>query len=192
MSASPLDPFIPVPDVRERFSVPVDAPAATTMAVARAFDMQSVWLVKAIFSARERLTGSTRQPRRPQGFVEELVGLGWGLLRDEPDRLLVGGAICQPWLADVRFRAVPKAAFLEHTEPDHVKIAWTLEVEPEGPTRCRLTSETRAVGTDVAARSRFLRYWRWARFGIVAIRWLLLPAIAREARRRARAVPATR
>jgi hypothetical protein len=29
-----------------------------------------------------------------------------------------------------------------------------------------------------------LRYWRWARFGIIAIRLLLLPAIRREAERR--------
>jgi hypothetical protein len=34
-----------------------------------------------------------------------------------------------------------------------------------------------------ASRRRFLAYWRWARFGIIAIRWVLLPAIRREAER---------
>jgi hypothetical protein len=33
------------------------------------------------------------------------------------------------------------------------------------------------VATDEPARTRFRRYWRWARFGIVAIRLLLLPAV---------------
>ena len=47
--------------------------------------------------------------------------------------------------------------------------------------RTRLATETRAVATDPAARERFLRYWRWARFGILPIRWLLLPAIRRQA-----------
>jgi hypothetical protein len=40
------------------------------------------------------------------------------------------------------------------------------------------------VATDAEARRRFRRYWRWARFGIVAIRLLILPAIRREAERR--------
>jgi hypothetical protein len=44
------------------------------------------------------------------------------------------------------------------------------------------------VATDAPARARFRRYWRWARFGIVAIRLLLLPAVRREAERRWRVV----
>ena len=69
-------------------------------------------------------------------------------------------------------------------DPDRVKIAWTLEVEPLGPDSARLSTETRAVATDADARRKFLRYWRWARFGIVAIRLLMLPAIRRQAEAR--------
>jgi hypothetical protein len=29
-----------------------------------------------------------------------------------------------------------------------------------------------------------MRYWRWARFGIIAIRLFMLPAVRREAERR--------
>ena len=50
-------------------------------------------------------------------------------------------------------------------------------------TSSTLATETRAVATDAEARARFRRYWRWARFGIVAIRWFMLPAIRREAER---------
>jgi hypothetical protein len=39
------------------------------------------------------------------------------------------------------------------------------------------------VATDAPARARFRRYWRWARFGIVSIRLLLLPAVRRAAER---------
>ena len=67
-----------------------------------------------------------------------------------------------------------------------LEAAWTLEAEPVGHAMSRFASETRAVATDEAARARFLRYWRWARFGIVAIRWLMLPAVRREAERRFR------
>jgi hypothetical protein len=45
------------------------------------------------------------------------------------------------------------------------------------------------VATDAGARLKFRRYWRWARFGIVAIRLLLLPAIRRAAERRWAASP---
>lgn len=123
-AASPLDPFIPEPDVRERHATNVAAPAAVVMGVVRTFDMYTI---------------------------------------------------------DVVFRPIPAEEFAAFQEPGLVKIAWTLEVEPLGPSRCRLTSETRVVATDAEARARFSHYWRWARFGIVLIRRLMLPAIRRQA-----------
>lgn len=95
----------------------------------------------------------------------------------------MAGAQCQPWLADVTFTPVPPAEFASYREPNRVKIAWTLEVEPLGSTSSRLATETRAIATDAGARTRLRRYWRWAHFGIVAIRWFMLPAIRRETER---------
>ena len=109
--------------------------------------------------------------------------MGWGVLAREPGRCFVAGARCQPWLGDVVFTPVSPAEFAAYAEPNQVKIAWTLEVESLGPDSSRLATETRAVATDEAARKRFRGYWRWARFGIVAIRWLMLPAIRRQAER---------
>ena len=90
----------------------------------------------------------------------------------------------QPWLADVKFTAIAPQEFAAYAEPDQVKIAWTLEAEELAPDLTRFAQETRAVATDAEARAKFRRYWRWARFGIVAIRLLLLPAVRREAERR--------
>ena len=72
-----------------------------------------------------------------------------------------------------------------------MKIVWTLEAEPLAPTLTRFRTETRAVATDAAAQKRFLRYWRWAGVGIVLIRWLLVPALRREAERRASSATVT-
>ena len=66
----------------------------------------------------------------------------------------------------------------------NVKIAWTLEATELGHGITRFGQETRAVATDEQARVTFRRYWRWARFGIIAIRVLMLPAIRRAAERR--------
>jgi hypothetical protein len=184
MEPALLDRYIPSPDVRERFEITIRAPAALVMKVAAEFDMQSPPAVKAIFRLREVLLGSPHAARRPQGIVEETRSLGWGQLEEAPSRYLACGARCQPWLADVRFTAIAPGQFADWSEPDHVKIAWTLEAEEVAPDVTRLAQETRAVATDEQARAKFRRYWRWARFGIVGIRLLLLPAVRREAQRR--------
>lgn len=179
-----LDPFIPRPDVRERFAIEVAAPPERVLATAAGFDLQSPRAIRAIFRARERLMGATPSPHRePKGLLDELRGLGWGVLEEVPGRRVVCGAWCEPWQPDVRFHALPPAEFAAYSEPGRVKIAWTLEVEPLGPSRSRFSHETRVVATDEAARRRFRRYWRWARFGIVTIRLLLMPAVRRAAER---------
>lgn len=181
-----LDEFLPAPDARERHAVVVRAPADLVYDVARHFDLRSIPLVHAIFRLRARLMGARADARQGGGRLDtgSLMRMGWGVLAEEPGRRLIAGAVCQPWRADVVFTPVAPHQFASHAVPDSVKIAWTLEAEPLDRTRTRLATETRAVGTDPAARARFRRYWRWARVGIVAIRWLLLPAIRREAERR--------
>lgn len=181
----PIEQFMPSPDIRERFQTTIRAPRELVMEVASGFDLQSIRLVRAIFWFRERIMRvRPASPRRPKGLLEEMRGLGWGVLLERPGEVIVCGAACQPWLAEVRFTAIPADRFAAYAEPDQVKIAWTLEAEALGPALTRFAHETRAVGTDAEAMRRFRRYWRWARFGIVAIRLLLLPAVRAEAERR--------
>lgn len=181
---SALDPFLPHPDVRERFETTIRAPAAFVLEVAARFDLQSIRLVHAIFWLRERLMRAPREARRvPRGLLAEMRELGWGVLAERPGELIVCGAACQPWLADVTFRPIAAESFAAFAAPQQVKIAWTLEAHALSPEVTRFGHETRVIATDPVAKRRFLRYWRWARFGIVAIRLLLLPAIRRTAER---------
>lgn len=182
---SPLEPFLPTYDAREHFAVSVRAPAAVTFALAQAFDLLSPWSVRAIFRLREVLLRSQPSARpTSQGLVHDLTELGWGQLATAPT-VHVGGAYCQPWLADVRFHPLTAATFRAFCEPGYVKIAWTLEALPTTPAQCLLRTETRAVATDTDSQRRFRAYWRWARFGILPIRWFLLPAVRRAAEREA-------
>jgi hypothetical protein len=105
----------------------------------------------------------------------------------EPNRWFVAGAVCQPWLADVIMTPIPSAQLAGYSEPEKVKVIWTLEVEPLGEARSRFATETRAVGTDCQAKGKFRRYWHRFGIGMAMIRWLLLPAVRREAERRWRA-----
>jgi hypothetical protein len=185
-SFSPLDAFIPHPDVRECFHTTIRAPASIVMDEATRFDLQALPLVHTIFRLREKLmrASPSSEPRKPQGLLAETRGLGWATLVDQPDRLIVCGATCRPWQAEAGFTPIPPDVFASFAEPNLVKIAWTLEAESLGPALTRFRHETRAVATDAEARARFRGYWRWARFGIVSIRLLLLPAIRRRSERR--------
>ncbi len=176
-----LDKFIPDPDVCERFERTVRAPAAVVMQTAYEFDMQSIWMIRLIVNVRKALLGGTQDKRMPMGLVEETRKLGWGTLVEDPGRLLVCGAVCQPWFGDVKFTAIPPDEFASYNEPDQVKIAWTLETHETAPNVTLFAHEVRAVATDAEAKRKFMRYWRWARFGIIAIRLVLLPAIQKKA-----------
>jgi hypothetical protein len=99
----------------------------------------------------------------------------------------VVGAVTQPWKADVVFRGIPPEEFAAFSEPGYVKIVWTLAVEPTGPSRCIFRTETRAIATDAASRSRFRRYWALLSPGIVLIRFEMLRVVAAEAEGRHRA-----
>ena len=180
--------FIPDPDASERFEVEVRAPAEIAFDVAERFDMQSIAIVRAIFWLRGALLGSrVRGGLGPRGLVAETSALGWRELERVPGRLLVMGAVTRPWEADVEFRGLPPEELVRFTEPGYVRIAWTIESEPLEDSRAVLRTETRAQATDADGRRRFRTYWRWARFGILPIRWLVLPAMRKEAERRARA-----
>lgn len=206
MIDSPLTEFIPQPDVVERFERRIAAPPRLVMDVVKNFDLQSLRLVRMIFRMRELFMRSKPQaPRRPLGLVDEMKNLGWGSLIEEMGEgelngkyTLAFGAVCQPWLADVKFTSIRAQEFAAFSEPNQVKIAWSLQALPDesaptpvlrgetSSTVCatRFIHETRVVATDSQARERFKRYWRWARFGIVAIRLLLLPAIRRQSERK--------
>lgn len=154
------------------------------MDVAGNFDLQSIGVVRAIFRLRERIMRAPASPpRQPQGLLAETRGLGWGVLLEQPGHLIVCGAVCRPWEADSGFTPIPPDRFEAYDEPNRVKIAWTLEAESIAAATTRFAHETRAVATDEEARIRFRRYWGWARFGIISIRLLLMPAIRRAAER---------
>lgn len=180
--ARAIERLIPAWDVRSYHQTIVQAPADMVFAVAEHFDLQSIPLVRAIFWLRGKLMRASRSsPRRPAGLVAEAKSLGWGELYRRPGRELVMGAVTQPWLADVRFTAVPEDEFLGYGEHDRVKIVWTIEAVPIEPGLTLLRTETRVRATDLVAQQKFLRYWRFAQYRIQLIRWLHLPAVRRAA-----------
>jgi hypothetical protein len=153
-----LDGFIPAYEIAERHQIRVAAPAALTLAVAGELDLQASPIVRTIIRARELVLGATPgEPPHARGLLAEVKALGWGVLASVPGREVVVGAVTRPWEPHVAFRAVPPEEFAGFSEPDYVKIAWTIR-----------------------------RYWSFFSPGIIVIRWAVLMPVKREAERRAR------
>jgi hypothetical protein len=183
-----LDRFLPNPGVDEYHLIEVRAPAAVTLAAAKETDLQASPIAKAIFWLRAipaLLRGEPFRPHESRGIVEETLGLGWGVLAEEPDREIVIGAYTQPWHELVAFHPLPPEQFAGFDQPGYVKIAWTLGAEPLGANRSLLVTRTRAVATDPHARRKFRRSWAPMSAGIVLIRYAALPRMRNEAERRA-------
>lgn len=183
-----LDRFIPHPEAGGRHEITIHAPAELVLEVARGFDIESLWLVRTLIRLRAwMLGGRPKFVNQPAGLIAQMTGLGWGCLAEEPGSFYIAGATCQPWHAQVVFTPVAAEDFADFTEPNQVKIAWTIEAEPLSPDLTRFATETRAVATDAESRARFRRYWRKFGIGIVMIRLALLPAIRRATERRYKA-----
>jgi hypothetical protein len=183
-----LDRFLPNPEVDEYHQITVRAPAAITLAAAKETDLQGAPIAKAIFWLRSvpaLLRGEPFRPQGSRGIVAETLGLGWGVLAEEPDRQIVVGAYTQPWHEQVTFHPLPPGEFAGFDQPGYVKIAWKLGAEPLGPDTSLLATRTRVVATDPQSRQRFRRYWAPMSAGIILIRYAGLPRMRTEAERRA-------
>jgi hypothetical protein len=184
-----LDRFIPEYEASESHHVHVAAPAETTLAAATDIDLQGSSIVRGMIRAREIVLGAKSVDQaRPSGLLNEVTSMGWGVLAEVPGREIVVGAVTQPWLPDVVFRALPPDEFSAFREPGYVKIVWTLRADPAAAGESIFRTETRVVATDPGARAKFR--WYWARFspGIVLIRLAILRPLKAEAERRARTV----
>ena len=95
------------------------------------------------------------------------------------------GAATRPWEANPVFREVHPREFAAFAEPGYVKIAWTLRADPLSPRESVFRTETRVTATDATARAKFRRYWSLVSPGIIAIRWVMLQPVKREAEREA-------
>ena len=182
-----LDRFMPTYEVIERHQVRVAAPTEITLAAAFNLDLRQSAIVSGIFKGRELiLGGAPKETAGPSGLMAQAKAWGWGVLAEVPGREIVFGAVTQPWLADVVFRALPPDEFADFHEPEYVKIVWTLQADPIGTTESMARTETRVATTDPVARTKFRWYWSFFSPGILLIRRMTLRLLKAEAERRAR------
>ena len=183
---SPIDRFMPTYEVAERHETEVNAPAEYVFAAAREMDVNRSPLVRTVFALRTIPSRLRRElpPRSSAPLLAETLALGWRILAETPDRVVVVGAVTQPWRAEVTFRGLEPDAFAAFAEPGYAKIVWTLEAIPLGPTSSRFRTETRVCTTDPHSRALFRRYWAVFSPGIRLIRRESLTLVKGDAERR--------
>ena len=178
---------MPEYDVVERHHLKVDAPAEDTFAAACDMDFADSRIVRTIFKSREFLLRASPDGNNlPRGLLARTKALGWGVLAEVPGREIVMGAVTQPWVPNVVFRALSPDEFTTFRDPGYVKIAWTLRADPVTPARSIFRTETRVLACGPVPRSKFRKYWAFLSPGIILIRLAMLGPVKREAERRAR------
>ena len=179
-----LDRFLPLHHVQEQHATEVDAPAQVALAAARETAPRDLTIFLALMAVRS-LPGLVRGRapglalRRP--IVDQFVDAGFVVLADEPDEFVVG-AVGRFWRPSGSLRQVRASEFSAFSEPGWAKAAVNFRVDPDDG-RVEVSTETRVLGTDDAARRSFLRYWRVIHPGSALIRRAWLRSVRRRAER---------
>jgi hypothetical protein len=179
-----LDRSMPHWHVRERHSTHIDRPPAEAMAAARAVTAREVPVLMVLMGVRS-LPGLLAR-RRPgpvhAPLLDGFVRMGFAVLDDSGDELVCGG-VGRFWQPSGGLRRVSSAEFGPFAEPGYAKAGFNFLAEPAPGGGCMLSTETRVLGTDAAARRRFRLYWAVVGPGSALIRRDWLRAIRRRAER---------
>jgi hypothetical protein len=172
-----LDRLLPGFDVNEVHSAEVPAEPADALAAARAVTPQEIRLMGALMALRSlpgRIKRTPIKTKPDEPFIEQALGLGFVLLGEFPDEVVVG-AVGKFWSPagnrPLRFRNAEE--FLAFDEPGYAKALMNVAVRPQGGGTL-ISTETRIAATDSAARRRFRLYWLligpWS--GLIRREWL--------------------
>jgi hypothetical protein len=159
----------------------VDADPTTVLGEVVRMTSRDVPIMVALMAVRRLPTllsgsGSLRPDRRP--IVEQLERSGFVRLSETDDELVLG-VVGRFWRPAGDLRRVPAESFAEFAQPGWAKGVIKFRVTPAGD-RTLLSTETRVLATDAAARRRFRCYWRLIYPGSAVIRVAWLRAIRRR------------
>jgi hypothetical protein len=179
-----LDRFLPQYDVHERHSIAVDAAPATVLAEVLRMTPRDVPVMVALMAVRllpELLRGRRALGLSDRPIVEQMERAGFVRLATTDDELVLG-VVGRFWRPSGGRGRISAEGFAHFAEPGWAKAAVNFRAVREGD-HTLLSSETRILATDAAARRRFRCYWRLIYPGSAAIRVAWLRAIRGRAQR---------
>ena len=180
MTVMLIDEFLPDYEVETHHRIAIDAPIETVYTVVRNLDMSDSNLARAILWLRNvpaRLRGQ-------QGLgltLDDLLGLGFILLADEPPRELVLGFAGQFWTATGNLQKLEPEEFRKFATPGCAKAAMNFTLTRLEDGRTRLATDSRAQCLDETSRRKFQRYMFFTNRLRSVLRWSLLRSCKRRA-----------
>lgn len=180
-----LDRHLPVYRHREVHEMTVAAGPDVVMRAVRELKGRDVALARPLFALRSLPAWLLRLPIRDshpdQPVVDAILKGGFSLLEEGPLEMVVG-VIGRFWqLSATLFPFAGPADFAAFDREGYAKGIMNLTVEPLGPGRSRLRTETRVLPLGREAARKFRLYWFFVRPGSGLIRWIWLVAIKRRA-----------
>lgn len=181
-----LDFVLPTPRELETDFVDLAVPPERAWEIVRHADFARLGLARALFGLRTlpaRLRG--HEPEEVHLGIDQLGSSkerpGFQILRDDPPREIVVGAIGKVWKVEIPFVHVANAEeYAAFSEPGFIKVAWALRVSPLGQQDSRVTLEVRVDATDEEAWGAFSRYFMLIGPASMLMRKLLFRSLARE------------
>jgi hypothetical protein len=180
MTARGLDAFLPEHDFNEVHAIRIDAPPARILDAVHEVTPAEIRLFRFLtwlrYPLRRHPSGVSHRP-----LLEIALRSGFVLLAEEHGREVVLGVAGRFWTSHGSVPLAGPEAFRDFDRPGSARAAIDFRVEEEATGRCRLTTETRILGTDAAGRRRFAAYWCLVHPGSAFIRRMWLRAIKARA-----------
>jgi hypothetical protein len=183
-----LDDFLPEFQFSEVHEARVRAPVEAVVKAIREVSLADMPTAVVLLRIRAAASGHFRgSPPDSRPLLDTMLRPGAGFLAldlTDPSELVLGmvGFVHKP-----KPPVTTPEQFKAFTVPDGIRVAFNLRVVDEGDGILRLSTETRSLANDDAARRTFARYWRIIYPGSAIIRRVWLDAIVSRAERIARA-----
>ncbi len=185
-----LDDFMPMYQLSEYHEGRVRAPLPVVLEAARAVSLADMPVAVFLMRLRAMAGGKFRgggMLDRP--ILDMMARPGSGFLAldlSDPGELLLG-MVGKPWAGERPPRVSNADEFRAFRAPGQIRVAFDIRVTDLGDGTVRVSTETRSLGNDDAARREFARYWRIIYPGSAIIRRVWLDAMIARAEGRARA-----
>lgn len=181
----PLDTWMPAWDAQSRHDIEIDADPGVVYQVLLTTEFGGNPILRALMAVRllPALLFTPRQAWKHwkearTARLEEPMGrlLKGAFVQLEvlPPHELIMGLTGRFWTPTGGLVPSDPATFRDPIPPGLARATWNFEVQPIGPGRTRLSTETRIVCSNQDTRRRFLRYWSFIRRASGVIRWALL------------------
>ena len=184
-----IDKYAPKADASETHQIEIEADAESVYQKLWTANLAGSAIIKTLMGLRT-LPGvllhptalHLKQPGRWRRAItmQNLIDAGFGKLTEEPGKEIVLGIAGKFWRPTGNVIPFDQTNFDGPVTPGLARAVWNFHLQPLGPRRTILATETRVICGDAASRAKFRVYWMFVRPFSGLIRRLMLQSVKRE------------